>query len=280
MFRWIKRIALVLVALVVLLVAGLYGGSELVIRKSRAVPLEKLTVPGDAASIAEGGRLAKIEGCRHCHGREGQGGILAQDPMLGRIAAPGFADIGARYSNDELARAIRHGVRKDGTTLWIMPSQAHNHIADDDLARIIAWIRTVKPAVADSTAQTSWGPVGRLLVLSGTMPPSAVPGNAAEKARPAEVGRYFTEAVCMGCHAMDKALPAHDGKGMAPALAQVAASYDPAAFATLLKTGKGMTPRDLGLMREVAVESFSSFTDEEIAAIHAYLKGEAAKQAK
>lgn len=280
MFRWIRRIALVLVAVVVLLVAGLYGGSELVIRKSRAVPLETLAVPADAASVAEGGRLARIEGCRHCHGREGQGAVLAQDAMLGRIAAPGFADIASRYNDAELARAVRYGVRKDGTTLWVMPTAGHKHIADDDLGRIIAWIRTVKPAAEDVTAQTSFGPVGRMLALSGTLPPSFVQAKAAEKARPAEVGRYFTEAVCLGCHALDKPLPAHDGNGMAPALAEVAGGYDPQAFATLLKTGKGMGARDLGLMREVSVESFSHFTDEEVAAIHADLTAKAAQPAK
>jgi len=60
-----------------------------------------------------------------------------------------------------------------------------------------------------------------------------------------------------------------------PALAPMAASYDPAAFKRLLHTGVGMRP--LGLMGEMAKNSFVALNDQEIAAIHAYLKKEADK---
>lgn len=275
---WIKRVLVTLVAVVVLAVAVVYGGSEWKIRAAHAVPLEKIAVPTDAVSIAEGGRLAKIEGCRNCHGPDAQGKVLVDDPMLGRIASPALARIAATYSNEELARAVRHGVRKDGTTLWVMPTGAHGHIADDDMGRIIAWMRTLKPSDKDSQATMSFGPMGRALILGGMFPPSVRSGDIAEATRPAETGRYFVEAMCFGCHAMDKERPAEDGSGMVPPLGTVAPAYDLPGFKKLMRTGIASGNRKLGLMREIALNDGVAFSDAELEAILTYLKAEAAKQ--
>ena len=64
---------------------------------------------------------------------------------------------------------------------------------------------------------------------------------------------------------------------MVPALAPMAAGYDPVAFRTLVRTGVGASGRDLGLMKSVARTALYALTDEEIAAIQAYLTAEAAK---
>ena len=84
------------------------------------------------------------------------------------------------------------------SSLWIMPTKAYNAIADDDLAKIIAWIRTLKPSPQDSLAKTGFGPIGRALVLAGKLPPSVQTENHSAPARPAEVGGYFVTAVCTG----------------------------------------------------------------------------------
>ncbi len=276
--RWIKLGLAVVAGIVVLLVVVLYGGSEWIIRKGRTVPTETVAVPTDAASIEEGGRLARVEGCRNCHGQEGKGKVLVDDPMLGRLASPALARIAATYSDADLVRAIRHGVRKDGSTLWVMPTQAYNNIADDDLGKIVAWIRTLKPAGDDQLKKIGFGPIGRMLVLTGKLPPSVHPEQVAARTRPAEVGQYFVRAVCTGCHALDHAQPSEDGKQIVPALLEVGPAYDGAAFRTLLRTGKGLSNRDLGLMREVAQVDFKWMTDGEVDAILAWLKAEAAKR--
>ena len=279
--RWIVRGLIGLAGLIVLVVVVVYGGSQLVIGKGHAVPETALAIPKDAASIEEGGRLARVEGCRNCHGPEGKGAVLVDDPMLGRLASPAFARIAATYSDADLARAIRYGVRKDGSSLWVMPTKAYNHIADDDLARIIAWIRTLKPSEQDSLAATRFGPIGRALVFAGKFQPSVHTANGSVAKRPAEVGGYLVKAVCAGCHLMSGAQPSDDGKQTVPGLLDVAPAYDQAAFRTLLKTGQGMSKRDLGLMREVALKDFSYMTEAEVDAILAYLKAEQAKaQAK
>jgi cytochrome c553 len=275
--RWIVRGLIGLAGLIVLVLAVVYGGSQLVIAKGHAVPETALTIPTDAASIAEGGRLARVEGCRNCHGPEGKGTVMVDDPMFGRLAPPALARVAANYSDADFARAIRYGVRKDGSSLWGMPTKAYNHIADQDLGKIIAWIRTLKASEQDSLAKTGFGPIGRALVLAGQFPPSVQAENHSAAARPAEVGGYFVKAVCMGCHLKTGSQPSDDGKQTVPGLLDVAPAYEKAEFRKLLKAGQGMTKRDLGMMREVAEKDFSHFSEAEVDAILAWLKAEQAK---
>jgi mono/diheme cytochrome c family protein len=276
--RLLRRALAALVGIVLLLVVMVYGGSEWLIRRSHAVPLAQVTLPKDAASIEEGGRLAKIEGCRGCHGANGEGTVWTDVPwFIGHPAPPSIARKTTGYSDAELVRLIQHGVRKDGSTLFIMPTKSHRFLADDDVLKIAAWIRTLKPGPKDSVVTSSWGPMGRFLMLTGGFSPSVEVEKVAPAHRPADLGRYYYDAVCSECHELYKPKPAPDGKQIAPALAPMAAGYDPAAFHKLLRTGIPPSGRNLGLMKDVAIESTYAFTDAEIDAIQAYLKAEAAR---
>ncbi|NYT40352.1 c-type cytochrome [Sphingomonas sp. R-74633] len=274
--RIVGRVLGALVAIVLVLMAVLYGGSQWVIGRSHAVPLAHIDIPRDAASIAEGGRLATIEGCRGCHGPNSEGLVWSKDLLGGTIAPPAIARKIASYSDDELVRLIRHGVKRDGSALFIMSTGAHRNLADDDLAKIIAWLRTLKPGPKDSLADTSFGPMPRFGILTGGFKSSVHPETVAEVHRPADVGRYFYKSICADCHLLDKTNTV-EGE-TAPALAPMAASYDAAAFKKLLRTGVGMSKPNLGLMSGVAKESLHALSDDEIAALQTYLKGEADKQ--
>lgn len=278
--RWIFRGLAVLAGLAVLFVIIVFAGSEWVLRRSHAVPEVAITVPKDAASVAEGGRLARIVMCRDCHAAEGQGQQIFSDPMFGTVAPPPIAEMAAKLSDAELARLIRHGVKKDGSSTFIMPSHSLGHISDDDLGRIIAWIRTLRPGPQDSKARNRFGPIGRFLLLTGALPAMATPANVSTAKRPADIGRYYASVACQACHKLHEDGTMEDGKTKVPALAPMAASYDPAAFNKLMRTGQGMSKRDLGLMGVVARAGFSAFTDQEITALQAYLKAEAAKGAR
>jgi mono/diheme cytochrome c family protein len=256
---------------------ALYGGSEWALARDHGVPLAALTIPHDAASVAEGGRLARITGCRGCHGADGGGHVLVDDPMLGRVVPPALARIAANESDAELDRTIRHGVHKDGRTLFVMPTGAHRYLADEDRARIIAWIRSLKPRPDDVLATSSFGPAGRALILSGMLSPSVHPETVSPATRPADTGRYFVNVSCAACHDLYTPRPTDDGKQVAPPLAAMGAAYDPVAFRTLLRTGVGMGGNDLGLMKRVAQGDLFALSDTEITAIQAYLTAEAAK---
>lgn len=271
--RWVVRGLVGLAALVVLVLATVYGGSEWLLRRAHAVPAESVAVPSDTASIAEGARIARVANCRDCHGRDGEGKLLFEAPGLGRVAPPPLAKVAATMSDADLVRAIRYGVHKDGSSLVIMPTYALGHISDEDLGRIIAWIRTLKQGPNDSTATMSWGPIGRALLLAGKLPLMATPGKVADAKRPADIGRYVADFACLACHKLHQDGVMEDGATKVPALAPVVAAYDPARLKKLLRTGVGTKP-DHGIMSIVARESFAVLTDSEIDSIQAYLKGE------
>ncbi|MBC9033664.1 c-type cytochrome [Sphingomonas sp. JC676] len=278
--RFVRRAVAALVGLLLLFAAVVYGGSEWLIRRSHAVPLTAVTLPKDAASIEEGGRLAKLAGCRGCHGPNGEGTVWTDIPwFIGHPAPPSIARKTADYSDPELVRLIQHGVRKDGSSLFIMPTDAHRNLADDDVLKIAAWIRTLKFTPKDSVVGSSWGPMGRFLMLTGEMAPSIQVEKVAPEHRPADIGRYYYDAVCSECHELHKPKPFEGGKQIAPALAPMAASYDSATFHKLLKTGVPPGGRNLGVMKDVAVEGAYAFTDAEVDALQAYLKGEATRAA-
>lgn len=274
--RWIVRGLLALGALLLLAAVVVYAGSEWVIRKGHAVPLAEVAIPADAASIAEGARVARIANCRDCHGGNGEGRILFEDPMLGRIASPSLARVAANMTDAELVRAIRHGVHKDGSSLFIMPTYALGHLSDQDVGRIVAWIRTLKPGPKDSQATMAYGPVGRALILAGKLPAMASSAKLSQPERPADFGRYVADFACLACHKLHQDGTMEDGTTKVPALAPLVGAYDPARLKKLLRTGVGTKP-DHGLMSVVARESFFVLTDPEIDAIQAYLKGEAEK---
>jgi hypothetical protein len=52
----------------------------------------------------------------------------------------------ASYDNDDFNRLIREGVPRDGRTFWFMPVEAFQFLSDADLAALLAYLRTFKPA--------------------------------------------------------------------------------------------------------------------------------------
>ena len=82
-------------------------------------------------------------------------------------------------------------------------------------------------------------------------------------------GEYLARLICTSCHGNaltgDPATPS-------PSIAQ-AYGYSLAEFTRLLRTGTPRSPeRKLTLMAEVARNDLKNLTDEEIAAVHAYLR--------
>lgn len=270
------RLALAIGAILLLGALIFYAASEYVIRRDHHIPPVAIIVPHDTASIAEGKRLATLLGCPSCHG-DGKGAVWTPvDNWYGRVAPPAIARRLADYSDAEVARLIRHGVTKQGATLFVMPTWSERNLADDDLGRVIAWARTLKPSADDSLVETSWGPKARWQMLTGDLHPSAVADSIAPRTRPADTGRYFTQTLCAECHDLH-ADRSKDGEAV-PALAPVAAAYGDADFHRLLRTGVAAGGRKLGLMTTIVGENLHALSDDEIAAIHRYLEGEAAKR--
>ena len=277
--RWFLAIAggLVGLVLVAFAVIYLYVGHRL--DTVHDIAGETLRVPEDAASVAAGERLARLRGCMGgCHGRETGGNVFFEVPDGSAVIAPDLGLIAAEYSVAELERAIRHGIRPDGTTvLGIMPSSMFSGLSDDDTASIIGFLKS-RPPGDEAFPASSFGPLLRTMMLFyawqfdwDAFPAETiqhdVPHPDSVDANSPGRGRYLATTVCTECHG-DDLRGSPDGE--MPSLAIVVA-YSRDDFATLMKTGTPIGGRELDLMKTVAVNRFAYFTEAEVDDLHAYL---------
>src|SRR5690606_27734055 len=113
------------------------GGAKL--GRTYEVQTADLTIPTDSASIARGAHLARTNGCTDCHAANLAGQVFVDAPPFRIVASnltAGAGGVGGRYSAEDFDRAIRHGLRPDGSPLLIMPSAAFHRLADEDAAAL------------------------------------------------------------------------------------------------------------------------------------------------
>jgi cytochrome c553 len=274
LLRWIGMTLGIVVGLAALAYGVAYLVSERALQRVYDVPRVALSVPGDAPSIEEGRRLATIHGCYHgCHGKEGQGAVLFDQPLIARLVAPNLTTAVHKYNESELAAIIRNGIRPDGHSVIVMPSRAFVGLTDADLARIIAFLKSLpeRPGPGPSIAL---GPLGRIGVATGKFKTEAQ--LIAETVPPPEVageqpvfGRYLARTICAHCHGTD--LRGDSNPDFTSPTLRVVAAYSPDAFTALLRDGVALGDRPLKTMRAVARAELSELTDAEIAALYAYL---------
>ena len=273
LFRWVG-ISLVSVAgLLLIAYAVVYVLSERVLQHVYTVPVVAISVPTDAAAIAEGQRLVTIRGCLGCHGKQGEGAVLLDDPLLARLIAPNLTTAVPKYSNTELAVIIRNGLRPDGHSMLVMPSSAFVGLTDEDLGRTIAFLRTL-PVVSGTRSTTSLGPIGRIGLVAGKFKLEAQ--RIAETVPPPEAtseeathGRYLARTICAHCHG-SSLLGDSNPEFTSPSL-RIVAAYSPEAFAQLMRTGIAIGGRNLTTMTPEAQNHLSQLADTEIADLYAYL---------
>ncbi len=155
--------------------------------------------------------------CMDCHSKReftkfslpptpGTFGIGASFPfdetegIPGEIWAPNITPTRLKdWTDDEIARAMAHGVNKKGDTLFpIMPYYNYNRMAKEDVYAIIAYIRTLSPS--DSTV-----PPRKLdipMSMLGPLPELAFEKNVRpDPSDKVKYGEYLiTIASCSDCH--------------------------------------------------------------------------------
>jgi mono/diheme cytochrome c family protein len=168
--------------------------------------------PEQEALLARGAYLVNgIVACGNCHTPRNAdtttnvdmrlaGGFLIEEPGF-RAYAPNITQdhetgIGA-WSDEEIMRAIREGVRRDGTIIGPpMPIPSYREMSDSDVRAIVAYLRTVTPvrnsvprSVFNIPLPESWGP-----------PLGSVPGVSRDDSL--AYGTYLGNALghCMECH--------------------------------------------------------------------------------
>lgn len=147
-------------------------------------------------------------GCGNCHTPQGPDGpdiarelagfAVFEDEMMTAVA-PNITPGGrvADWSDADLAKAIREGLRPDGTLIGPpMPITLYRGLGDDDLASVVAFLRTL-PAVENDAGHS---------VYRFQLPPSYGPAVgsvvAPERAVTVEYGAYMAGPVahCIECH--------------------------------------------------------------------------------
>ena len=209
---WTLTVILVLAAVAI---TATVGWRPILGPKVRATTERKYEVT--PARLERGRYLAEnVMGCIECHtaadekttpptrtGAPGAGTLFLEEGKM-RIVAPNITpdpDTGiGKWTDDQIARAIREGVDNQGRTLFpIMPYQEFKVISDEDVASVIVYIRTLAPVRSQLPAQIIPFPVSRL--INNAPEPITAPVPQPNMSDPKKYGEYLTHAGgCIGCH--------------------------------------------------------------------------------
>lgn len=273
--KWTGFVAVGLVVVIAVATAYVFISSSSEMDHRFVVdPVAPPAIPTAASEIAEGKRLAHLTGCMHCHGDDLSGASPLDIPNVARFVAPNVTHSVRHYDDAQFAALMRKGVKPDGRGVYFMPSEMFRHLADSDLARIIAFVRSV-PQVNGTLEKTEFRPLGRMIVAKGDFKSAAreierLPAASAsfDVANPVSRGRYLVMNFCSECHGQDL-----EGRPVAhsPSLA-VAKTYSLEQFSRLMQDGVGIGDRTFELMTPTSKTRFSHLRRDEISAMHAYLQ--------
>jgi cytochrome c553 len=260
-------------------VAAIFGISEWKLRRTHDVPLTPLNAGRGSVNYAEGERLSRIVGCwAGCHGKTGQGGSIDMDGYYS-VSAPSLTSVIPDYSDAELARLIRFGVKRDGSSALGMISYTFYPLSDEDLVNIIAHLRRQPPhPTATRHKSITWAArlelaLGKWQVAADQVDATRPRWGELPRATAFERGRYLASITCSECHGIDFRGNefkdnTYDG---GPSLA-VIAMYGRDEFRHLMRTGEPIGGRDLGEMSWVARNGFVHFNNQEIDDIRIFLR--------
>jgi cytochrome c553 len=277
-----------LVAVLLVVATALYAYTERRFSRKWSVAGHALSIPTDSLAIARGRHIATaISRCSGCHQQDFGGQVFIDIPPVAFLYAAnltrGRGGVGGRLTDLDWERAIRHGVKPDGSVLLFMPSQEFQVLNDRDAAALIAYLKTLPP-VDREPMKNHVGPVGRALYAKGDV--ALVPAELLDQtaAHPpviaegitAEYGRYLMDVGgCRGCHG-----PGLSGGHIpgAPPDWKPAANITPAGigyykeedFFRALREGK--RPSGLAIDSLMPYAYTKELTDDEIRALWLYLK--------
>lgn len=162
-----------------------------------------------APSVERGDYLVNtIAGCGNCHTPLGPNGPEMDKALSGRLVeqneqytavAPNLTPAGEikDWTDEQLAKAIREGIRPDGKVLGPpMPFEVYKGISDTDLMSIVMYLRTV-PAVESDPGKSEY----KIPLPPAWGPPITTVADVPEGVT-AEYGAYLAGPVghCTVCH--------------------------------------------------------------------------------
>jgi len=249
----------------------------------------------DAAMVAHGERLANVLACGSCHMPDYSGANFGEIiPLVGGLWATNISRTLPSFSDPELERLLREGVHPD-REIYLMPSKLSQWLGDQDMAALIAYLRTIPPT-GDPTPPP---PAGFEEAVTERLPedywrttPGGAPRtyhNATEEAEyfatnappdyGAELaqGRLVALTTCAGCHGA-----ALDGVGEPAGGIQAFLDYGDADARRLLREGQdryGDLVPPTWIPDEAGTDHvFPDLTDGEVDAVIAYVRRLAAER--
>ena len=285
--RVLVKIAAALAGIAVAALLGVYLLSARELGRVYAHPEARITVPSDTASIARGEHLVQaIAACATCHDVDLGGKVYADMGPVGVVAGRnltrGNGGVGETFTDDDWVRAIRFGIRPDGTSLIMMPSEVYANLSDADLGAAIAYLKQVPPVDRD-IPPSRFGLLGRTLIATGKLKILSAPkthGQATVASVPEErspaYGRYLAEVSgCAGCHGPGlSGGPIAGPPGLPPAAnltpSSRLAQWSESDFRGVLREGR--KPDGMRLDEFMPWRSYAGMTDLEIGALWDYLR--------
>jgi mono/diheme cytochrome c family protein len=291
--RWIGFLAGGLVVVIAVGVALVYGvTSRRMSREYRIVPAP-LPIPTDSATVQRGRHLAiAINQCANCHGDNFAGRVFVDNPAMGRIYSAnltrGKGGIGSSYSDADYVRAIRHGLNRKNRPLAAMPADAFHPMNDEDLASVIAYLKTI-PAVDAVVPAKRVGPLARVLYLATDFPLIPAEELSRDDKRPVPVPRGVTREYgnylatiggCKSCHLQDLSGGVPIGPNILSANLTPTGigSWTEADFRRAMR--EGVTPDRRGLSVLMPWPYMRHMTDDELGALWLYLRSLPPKDAR
>lgn len=180
----------------------------------KAVEKPKPAEAPDPKLVERGAYLAKAEGCVVCHTAMTAKGPDLDNAFAGGLEMPDAAGtwrtpnitpdkssgIGG-WTDDQIARAIREGVRPDGSGLYvIMPFVNYAVMTDDDTKALVAFLRSLKPinkvVEANKDLKFPKAPLPMLAEVAAMRPKTQ-----ADADKPEVHGLYMSSLMlCNHCH--------------------------------------------------------------------------------
>ena len=257
--------------------------------------------------IKQGEYLARAGDCVACHtakdGKPFAGGLPMETP-IGMIYStnitPDKSGIGA-YSFDDFDKAVRHGIAKNGDTLYpAMPYPSYARVTETDMQALYAYFMNgVKPVAQENKAVDIPWPLSMrwpLAMWRWTFAPAVADFTPVTGQDPVvSRGAYLVEGLghCGACHTpraltmQEKDLSAGDSSaflsGSAPLEGWIAknlrgdhkdglGSWNEEQLVQFLKTGRSDRSAVFGGMSDVIVHSMQYMSEADLTAIARYLK--------
>jgi mono/diheme cytochrome c family protein len=257
--------------------------------------------------VKQGEYLARAGDCVACHTAKGgkpfAGGLPMETPigtLYSTNITPDKTGLGD-YSFEDFDQAVRHGVAKNGSTLYpAMPYPSYARVSESDMQALYAYfMKGVEPvAQANKDSDIPW-PLSMRWPLAGwrwMFAPKVEDYQAQAGADPViSRGAYLVEGLghCGACHTpraltmQEKSLSASDGSaflsGSAPLEGWIAkslrgdhkdglGSWSEEQLVQFLKTGRSDRSAVFGGMSDVVVHSMQYMSQDDLTAIARYLK--------